>query len=276
MSLYTPHTYLTFIVFFLPLAPPPQDIWQASYTAGIVIPKPVGSCQYFHRSLDIQKLCQVGFTRLPSQVSMTLARRMYAVPATPALPGVRPMEPRDVPRVTVLLNAALAARKLVQVFSEEETAHWLLPRAGVISSYVVCNGKAAAKKDGDDAEKAEKAEKADAAESAEEGKGDEVTDFFSFYSLPSTISGNPKHNLLKAAYQYYHAATTVALKDLMTDALHFAHKEGFDVFNALTLMDNKSFLEELKFKAGDGYLQYYLYNWQCPTMETEDVGLILL
>ena len=35
-------------------------------------------------------------------------------------------------------------------------------------------------------------------------------------------------------------------------------------------------LKELKFGPGDGHLQYYLYNWQCPEMEPADVGLVLL
>lgn len=47
---------------------------------------------------------------------------------------------------------------------------------------------------------------------------------------------------------------------------------GFDVFNALDLMDNKDFLEKLKFGVGDGFLQYYLYNWKCPHMETNQVS----
>jgi len=46
---------------------------------------------------------------------------------------------------------------------------------------------------------------------------------------------------------------------------------GFDVFNALDLMENKQFLEPLKFGIGDGNLQYYLYNWRCPTMCPDDV-----
>lgn len=46
---------------------------------------------------------------------------------------------------------------------------------------------------------------------------------------------------------------------------------GFDVFNALDLMDNKEFLEKLKFGVGDGFLQYYLYNWRCPSMDTHKV-----
>lgn len=50
---------------------------------------------------------------------------------------------------------------------------------------------------------------------------------------------------------------------------------GFDVFNALDLMDNKEFLEPLKFGIGDGNLQYYLYNWRCPSMPPGKIGLVL-
>lgn len=50
---------------------------------------------------------------------------------------------------------------------------------------------------------------------------------------------------------------------------------GFDVFNALDLMQNASILEELKFGIGDGNLQYYVYNWRCPDMKPEQIGLVL-
>ena len=36
----------------------------------------------------------------------------------------------------------------------------------------------------------------------------------------------------------------------------------FDVFNALDLMENEQFLKELKFRIGDGRLQYYFYNYR--------------
>lgn len=46
------------------------------------------------------------------------------------------------------------------------------------------------------------------------------------------------------------------------------------MFNALDLMENKTFLEKLKFGIGDGNLQYYLYNWKCPSMGAEKVGAV--
>ena len=65
----------------------------------------------------------------------------------------------------------------------------------------------------------------------------------------------------------------------MNNVISFAHtiifQSDFDVFNALDLMDNPEFLEKLKFGIGDGNLQYYLYNWRCPPMKNENVGLVL-
>ena len=45
------------------------------------------------------------------------------------------------------------------------------------------------------------------------------------------------------------------------------------MFNALDLMENKLFLEELKFGMGDGNLHYYLYNFKCPELLPEKVGV---
>lgn len=68
------------------------------------------------------------------------------------------------------------------------------------------------------------------------------------------------------------------LQQLMRDALILAHNKGYDVFNALDLLDNASFLKELKFGEGDGYLHYYLYNWRMSNapLEPQQLGLILL
>ena len=61
---------------------------------------------------------------------------------------------------------------------------------------------------------------------------------------------------------------------------------GHDVFNALDIFENESFLKELKFGIGDGRLRYYLYNWRVvpsadvranePPLTPKNVGLVLL
>lgn len=88
--------------------------------------------------------------------------------------------------------------------------------------------------------------------------------------------GNPLHNKLNAVYSYYNVATTITVEDLFRDLLILARNEGADVFNALDAMENRPVFDSLKFGAGDGWLQYYLYNWKCPSMQPNEIGLILL
>jgi glycylpeptide N-tetradecanoyltransferase len=52
------------------------------------------------------------------------------------------------------------------------------------------------------------------------------------------------------------------LNALVADSLVYCKKYKFDVYNALSLMDNGLFLEDQKFGAGDGQLHYYLFNYK--------------
>jgi len=223
-----------------------ENIWQAVYTAGVVLPRPVSECRYYHRSLNPKKLIEVGFSHLGPRMTMARTIKLYKVPDTTQLPGMRQMQPKDVVRVTELVTGYLKKFPLHPELSADEIGHWMLPRDGVVYSYV------------------------------REGSSGEITDVCSFYSLPSTILGNEKHNLLKAAYSYWNVATTVSFTELMHDALILAKQKDFDVFNALNVMENEQFLKELKFGIGDGFLQYYLYNWKCPKIEPSGIGLVLL
>ena len=36
-----------------------KDIWQAVYTAGVVVPTPISKARYYHRSLKPKKLIEV-------------------------------------------------------------------------------------------------------------------------------------------------------------------------------------------------------------------------
>ncbi|XP_045322632.1 glycylpeptide N-tetradecanoyltransferase 2 isoform X3 [Leopardus geoffroyi] len=165
-----------------------EGIFQAVYTAGVVLPKPVATCRYWHRSLNPRKLVEVKFSHLSRNMTLQRTMKLYRLP---------------------------------------------------------------------------------------DNSSGKLTDFLSFYTLPSTVMHHPAHKSLKAAYSFYNIHTETPLLDLMSDALIIAKLKGFDVFNALDLMENKTFLEKLKFGIGDGNLQYYLYNWRCPGTESEKVGLVL-
>ncbi|XP_072952637.1 glycylpeptide N-tetradecanoyltransferase 1-like [Typha angustifolia] len=225
-----------------------ENIWQAAYTAGIVLPTPVTTCRYWHRSLNPKKLIDVGFSRLGARMTMSRTIRLYKLPEATVTPGFRKMELRDVAAVTRLLREYLGQFAVAPDFDESDVEHWLLPQENVVDSFLV-----------------------------ESPETHEVTDFCSFYTLPSSILNNQNYSLLKAAYSYYNVATKTPLLQLMNDALIVAKKMDYDVFNALDVMHNESFLKELKFGPGDGQLHYYLYNYRIRNpLRPQELGLVLL
>ncbi|CAL1413978.1 unnamed protein product [Linum trigynum] len=225
-----------------------ENIWQAAYTAGVVLPTPVTTAQYWHRSLNPKKLIDVGFSRLGARMTMSRTIKLYKLPDSPVTPGFRKMELRDVPAVTRLLRNYLAQFVVAPDFDEDDVEHWLRPVENVIDSFVV-----------------------------ESPETHEITDFCSFYTLPSSILGNQNYSTLKAAYSYYNVPTKTPLLQLMNDALIVAKQKDFDVFNALDVMFNESFVKELKFGPGDGQLHYYLYNYRLQqALRPSELGLVLL
>ena len=115
-------------------------------------------------------------------------------------------------------------------FSEAEVRHFFIPIPNVIVTYVV-------------------------------GTPEAITDMFSFYSLPSHVMNNDKHNMLNACYSFYNFATTMPYTDLIQNALVVANDLKYDVYNCLDIMNNKTVFEKLNFVIGDGHLNYYFYNW---------------
>jgi len=227
-----------------------------------VIPTPISICRYYHRTLNVPKLVDAKFTYVPRNMTIARMVRQFKPPSTLALSrsGLREMEDRDVPAVTELFRRYMARFDMVPLLEEEDVRHQFLSGHGkgekeattgrrqgqVVWTYVVENPESHA-----------------------------ITDFFSFYTLPSTVVSNPRHSLVEAAYLYYYA-TDIAfvenaeehgllkrrLTELIGDAIVLADQAKFDVFNALTLMDNPMFLQDLKFGSGDGLLNFYLYNWR--------------
>lgn len=222
-----------------------QNIWQALYTAGVVLPAPVSVCRYTHRPINWSKLYDIGFSHLPQGETKSSMVAKYALPGETKTKGWREMKAEDVDEVHALLTEYQKRFDIVQVFTKEEVAHWLMdvnsvnPENKVIRSYVVENG---------------------------DGK---ITDFISYYLLPFTILNDPTYNELGIAYLFYYA-TDLSDKDnykarltsLVNDSLVTAKKLGVDVFNCLTSQDNNLFINDAKFAPGDGFLNYYLFNYR--------------
>lgn len=119
-----------------------EGTFQAVYTAGVVLPKPVSTCRYFHRSIDWQKLYEVKFSPLPKNSKPQYQVRKYALPEHTVTKGLRQMTDKDVDAVLELLNKFLKKFDMAPTFTREEVDHWLVHRPQeykqqVIWSYVV-------------------------------------------------------------------------------------------------------------------------------------------
>lgn len=190
-----------------------HGIYQAIYTGGVILPTPVSSCRYYHRSLNWLKLFEVGFSPLPRGSTKSRQVAKNHLPSNTSTPGLRPMELKDVDAVFDLLERYMRRFDLNQAFTRDEIEHWLVykeetAKEQVVWSYVVENPET-----------------------------HKITDFFSFYNLESTVINHPKHDAVRAAYLYYYATETAftddskALKQqllmLMNDALICAKEVRF-------------------------------------------------
>jgi len=79
-------------------------IFQAVYTAGVVLPKPISTCRYWHRSLNPKKLIEVKFSHLGKNLTMQRTLKLYKLPADVKTEGFRPMLATDVPAAHKLLT----------------------------------------------------------------------------------------------------------------------------------------------------------------------------
>lgn len=107
------------------------NVWQAIYTGGVVIPTPIGTCRYYHRNLNPQKLVDIGFSAQPRSMTMTRMKRHYSVGTVPKIPGFRELTKADIPQVRELLSKYLDRFEVAQLFSkDEEVEHWFLSGQG--------------------------------------------------------------------------------------------------------------------------------------------------
>lgn len=80
-----------------------RGTFQAIYTAGVLLPKPISVCRYHHRLINLKKLEEVRFARQPEKLSFQSWQKLFRLPEAPLL-GLRPMVAADVPAVTLLLT----------------------------------------------------------------------------------------------------------------------------------------------------------------------------
>nr|GEY50185.1 glycylpeptide N-tetradecanoyltransferase 1-like [Tanacetum cinerariifolium]GEY58635.1 glycylpeptide N-tetradecanoyltransferase 1-like [Tanacetum cinerariifolium] len=111
---------------------------------------------------EVNFLCVHKKLRLGPRMTMSRTLKLYKLPDSTVTPGFRKMEFRDVPAVTRLVRTYLLQFVVAPDLDERDVEHWILPKEGVVDSFVI-----------------------------ESPETREITDFCSFYTLPSSILGHP-------------------------------------------------------------------------------------
>jgi glycylpeptide N-tetradecanoyltransferase len=173
------------------------------------------------------------------------------LPTEVSLPAgytIRKSYKKDAKQLRDLINGYLSKFEIKAHFTKKEVEHWFTHRDEIIECFVVVN------------------------------KENKITDLFSFYNLPSSILGHKKYTELKAAYAYYLIPGDLPMIELVRGCMITAKSKGYDVFNMLDIMDNQQVFEDLLFCRGDGFLQYYFYNWvhSKKVLHPKEIGIVLM
>lgn len=212
------------------------------------------------------------------------------------------MTKKDVPVVHRLLREYLRQFNLVPAMNQEEVEHWLLPRENIIDTYLVEVSVQLAISRPQNMQFGSRwiLVKSVCLRLPERWKGDRFPEFLhsALHHYEPPCAPQPKSSIFLLQRAHGHAIAgpdarcshpgqigvclpppagwVISSTKLMTPlSCRVSTQKGFDVFNALDLMENKTFLEKLKFGIGDGNLQYYLYNWKCPIMGADKVSLLI-
>ena len=213
-----------------------HNIYQAFYTTSVDLPRSLNKGTYYHRPINVQKLIELDFIEKTNV--------LFNIIKKPNI-NIRPLQPKDFNICCEMLNKYNSQFKISILFEQEDFNYHFTFRPNIIESYVVENNNM-------------------------------VTDFISFFFIPSKIMNNRKYDEMKKAYVYYYFNTITPLEILMENGLYFMKKNNMDIVNCMNQYNNMNFINKLNFIEGNGKLNFYLYNYECQALNNNDIGIIMI
>ena len=213
-------------------------IWAAIYSGTQKLPHSICKVDYYHYPLNISKLMDIKFINNPykSVYKSTINSNVL----------IELIKDTDIKECCNKLNDFLIKYKINRCFSYAQFKHhFICNNKNIIESYII-------KKDG------------------------KITDFISFYYLPSLILNNKKHKVLNKGYLYYYFNNDIKLVDLVIELIKIMKKKKIDVIDCINIMDYNTVINELNFIQGTGTMDYYLYNWECEPIKSYELGVFMV
>ena len=97
-----------------------------------MIPTPISTCKYYHRTLNVPKLVDAKFTYVPRNMTIARMIRQFKVGSAPALSraGLREMEEKDVSAVAELYRRYTERFDMIPLLEEDDVRHQFLSGRG--------------------------------------------------------------------------------------------------------------------------------------------------
>jgi glycylpeptide N-tetradecanoyltransferase len=205
------------------------------YTSGKMLHKPIAECTYHQKVLNCKALIDAGF--IEPYLACILDTN---VPAR-TVPGLVAASPSDLQQIHDKLSVFTKKFKYRPLWSLDETLHYLMPRDGIVGTYVV-------------------------------KRGETVTDMASYYV--QTIKNTKTGVVIKAAHLYMYFVSETPLKNLASDIMRLSADSGCHMFNVLDVMDNATIIEHLGLSPGSD-LYHLISNFDGTPICPNEVAVII-
>lgn len=212
-----------------------NNIRYAFYAGGNLYPNSIVKTSYFDRLLNINKFVDIGYLGETNTLNLNKLKKRFEVNKVQNL-NLLELKEEDCLHVCNKLNEYLNKLKIKVHFELDDFKHKFLPKENLIYSFITKDYK----------------------------------DFISFYYLESSVSHDIHKEIKKVYLSYYFSDNIVNLMDNCIYKL-----KDMDSISCLNIMDNKEFIKKCDFLETASDIYYYFYNWNCPIINTNDMGIVL-
>jgi glycylpeptide N-tetradecanoyltransferase len=222
-----------------------NNIWSAIFSGSLNLPHAITNVNYYHRWLNIKKLLSVGFMDKPNDIPIDRFIDLYENIESPCI-IFNKLSSFDCDECCLKLNTFLRKYKISRQFTLDNFRYHFIPKDDyILDAYVIKHENT-------------------------------ITDFISYYYLSSSTINNTECKSVNKIYLYYYFNNKTSLKELVNGVIYLAKNKNIDAIDCIDILDYKSVFNELKFKLGNGSINYFFYNWNIPQIESNELGYFMV
>lgn len=243
-------------------------IKSAFYNSERFLPKPFCTARYYHRPIEYEKLCKSGFINNEDESSKEDYKLYFDIPGL-VKENFRKLEEDDLEAVFELVNNDSSKYSFYEKYTFEDFKYMFYD-SSLFHSYLFV--------DKDDP--------------------DIIEDFVALYELNSHVeyvekelikekikrkkhTGKPKmkkkykrtqsNDEIRTLYLFRYTKEHITNVELFTEIARYAKKKGFDLINALDIMEQGQTLTDYRYIGGTGLLYYYFFNYSVPSLKPNQI-----